>query len=146
MASYKYKLSSQGMKAVEEARVQKGWKRTSKMWAETGVSSVSTLKRFLKGEPISADHFMNLCKAVGLEDWQSLFEQQDSDSTRVFGFKNESDKDGETNGNGLIGILTVSGSFSKSKRKQIEELIEVLRELLMDGARIRISVDIDDEQ
>ncbi|WP_190677675.1 hypothetical protein [Nostoc sp. FACHB-190] len=48
-----------------------------------GYSSASTLKRFLHGERISAEHFIDLCKAVGIEDWQKVVDWEDNDSTRV---------------------------------------------------------------
>jgi hypothetical protein len=78
-----YKLSDEGIAEIDHARRMKGWKKMDKQWVKQALSSESTLKRFLSGVPISAEHFISLCKAVGIEDWQKIVDWEDNDSTRV---------------------------------------------------------------
>ena len=108
-----YKLSQEGLQEIEEKRRLKGWGRTSERWAEVAMSSESTLKRFLKGEAISAVHFINLCQAIGIEDWQSLVEWKSSDGDSVKKYS-----------------LTVTGIFTEDQKLQIEGLLDALKNLL----------------
>lgn len=78
-----YKLSDEGKKIIDVARLQQGWNKMDVRWAKEGLSSRSTLKRFLNGVPISAEHFVTLCKAVGIEDWSTLIDWDTTDSTKV---------------------------------------------------------------
>lgn len=66
------KASPEGLERVDRARIRKKWRKQEKAWADLAQTSVSTLKRFLGGEAIQADIFENLCKAVGIDDWESI--------------------------------------------------------------------------
>ncbi|MEO1428509.1 MAG: hypothetical protein AAFV71_05460 [Cyanobacteria bacterium J06633_8] len=128
-----YKLSQEGLEEIEEKRQLKGWNRTSKRWARMADSSESTLKRFLRGEAISAEHFMNLCKAVGIEDWQSLVDWKsvDRDSTRVTSkLYSKSLSQSETERQKTKYSLTVTGIFTEDQKLQIEGILEALKKLL----------------
>ncbi len=124
-----YKLSNNGLVQIDKARQLKGWNKTSKVWVEESMSSESTLKRFLKGEAISGELFINLCKAVGIEKWQELVDWQDNDSTRANFTENIKTSDSPNNQY----TLTVSGIFTEVKKRQIEGLLEVLEELLLES-------------
>lgn len=137
MSRTTYKLSPEGLNKVEKCRTLKGWGRTSKKWYEAGMSSESTLKRFLRGEAISADHFKALCSAVGIEEWQVLVDWQGdkTDSTRVIAQKSES----ETENNNFISGenyqpkygLAVTGIFSADKKLEIETALKAVKNLLL---------------
>lgn len=135
-----YKLSPGGLQEVERLRKLKGWGRTSEDWARAGMSSESTLKRFLKGETISTEHFIALCKAVGIEHWQNLVDWQDGemDSTRVKPEKQESEPDNlvgdnSTKNENSIGKygLAVTGIFSADKKLEIETALQAVKNLLL---------------
>lgn len=67
------RASPQGLKLVDRARRLKGWNKQSPAWADLAMVSISTLKRFWVGEPISADSFVSICNAVSL-DWYDIAE------------------------------------------------------------------------
>ncbi len=69
------RASTQGLEIVDRARRQKGWNRQSYAWSQTAVTSVPTLKRFLKGEAIQPETFIKICQAVGLEHWEEIVDR-----------------------------------------------------------------------
>lgn len=127
-----YKLSKEGLHEIEQKRVYKGWGRTSKIWAEKAMSSEATLKRFLRGEAISADHFIHLCQAIGVKEWQSLvdWESFDRDSTRVTS-KQYSKSLSQPQTLKTKYSLTVTGIFTEDEKLQIEGILEALENLLL---------------
>ena len=66
------KASREGLERIEKARLGKKWGRQEKAWYELAYTTLPTLKRFLAGKAIEADTFENLCREVGIEDWQSV--------------------------------------------------------------------------
>lgn len=138
MSRYTYKLSPEGLNKVEKLRRLKGWGKTSREWREASVSlksSESTLKRFLKGEAISADHFKALCRAIGIEEWQSLVDwpDMDMDGKVVLPPFLESEKTPtktENNSSSKYG-LAVTGVFSADKKLEIEAALEAIKNLLL---------------
>ena len=130
-----YKLSDKGQIQVQQARLMKGWTKTSQDWLDKSMISESTLKRFLQGKPVRASSFIDLCNALGISEWQELVEwtsiyKPDDDSTRVdFHFSKESlEKSDSTE---LKQTLAVTGVFTEDKRLQIEAALEVLKSLLL---------------
>jgi hypothetical protein len=135
-----YKLSEEGLKKVESLRKLKGWGRTSEEWRKASMSSESTLKRFLKGEAISSEHFKTLCSAVGIEQWQVLVDWQgeDIDSMRVGSEKKESESKNVGNDNFIPDEssqskygLAVTGVFSADKKLEIETALKAVKNLLL---------------
>jgi predicted ATPase len=74
----KYRVLASGLERIDQARKQKKWKRQDSSWLEAACVPVSTLKRFTAGDAISEDTFSGICKAVGIDDWQSIAEAVDS--------------------------------------------------------------------
>ncbi|MGI0491358.1 NB-ARC domain-containing protein [Alkalinema pantanalense CENA528] len=66
--------SASGLQKVDQARKRRGWNRQSIVWAQSALTSVATLKQFWRGERISRDNFIQICQAVGIEDWLSIAE------------------------------------------------------------------------
>lgn len=135
-----YKLSQEGITEIESARRKKGWKKVEENWMKQGYSSGSTLKRFLRGERISAEHFIDLCKAVGIEDWQKVVDWEDNDSTSVPESTQERlstqkpktlspDVDSET----ARYRLAVSAVFDAADLEEIEITIDHLLKLMVRG-------------
>jgi tetratricopeptide (TPR) repeat protein len=65
------KASEQGLKIVNEARRNKRW--IQEKWRQAAFTSISTLKRFLKGDRIDRDTFINICEVVGV-NWKEVAE------------------------------------------------------------------------
>jgi len=63
-----------GLAHVDQIRRSKGWAKTEKAWCDLAYTSASTLKRFWAGQPIQQEAFINICKEVGIEDWQRLID------------------------------------------------------------------------
>ncbi|WP_026786376.1 NB-ARC domain-containing protein [Planktothrix rubescens] len=77
------RASEIGLKIVDQERNKKQWKKDSFTWATTKAhSSVATLKRFWRRIPIGTDHFINICKAVGIENWEEIVDQSSPTETR----------------------------------------------------------------
>jgi hypothetical protein len=74
-----FMLSRAGKELVNQARLRKGWTKTSFDWSYRANASESTLKRFLRGDAISIDCFVSLCSVLGIEDWQSLVDWEAQD-------------------------------------------------------------------
>lgn len=65
--------SEQGLQIVNAARHRKGWTKTSsEIWWLTANTSRATLRRFWRGIPISREIFIDICAAVGIQNWQDI--------------------------------------------------------------------------
>lgn len=124
-----YKLSEEGKVVVDEARLKKRWNKTSLEWAEKAMTSDSTLKRFLRGNKITSDHFKSICEAVGLTEWRKLVDSEDNDSTRVTSFPTQTATSLKTQRK-IRGRVVVSGTFDEGTREEIDIVLEHLKTLL----------------
>lgn len=79
------KASKKGLEIVDWARRQKRWNRQACVWYETANTSLPTLKRFLQGEAIQADTFINICRVVGVE-WKEIVDVEIVNNTTNFQF------------------------------------------------------------
>ncbi|PSB21196.1 NACHT domain-containing protein [Phormidesmis priestleyi ULC007] len=66
------RASRNGLEQIDRARRRLGWNRQSTAWYAQAHTSLATLKRFLRGEPIDRDAFIELCQIVGVRDWQTI--------------------------------------------------------------------------
>lgn len=145
------RLSEEGRKKVEMARIQKGWSR----WeiSTTAMISESTLKRFFQGKPISADNFVRICKSVGIDDWQRLIDYENFteniDSCRV-GWNRTSEAGSSEINNSPQKLepqtrysITITGIFNENQKLQVEGVVAVLKKLLSDSYIIVQGGDLD---
>jgi transcriptional regulator with XRE-family HTH domain len=66
------RASEEGIKRFKQARNQKGWNQhADSLTTRIGISR-STVQRFEQGNPIRQDSFIDLCKAVGIENWEAI--------------------------------------------------------------------------
>ena len=77
------RASEIGLAQVEQARRKKQWKKSEQAWFQLANTSASTLKRFWAGKPIQADAFEAICKAIDIDDWQSIIESAPVDQPTV---------------------------------------------------------------
>jgi tetratricopeptide (TPR) repeat protein len=77
------RASEVGLKVIDEARKQKGWKRQDCRWWSEAQSSLPVLKRFRARQDVGEEIFKRLCKAVGINDWEGVADLplQDSDAS-----------------------------------------------------------------
>ncbi|MEB3213254.1 MAG: NB-ARC domain-containing protein [Leptolyngbyaceae bacterium] len=67
--------STQGLAIADQARLRKGWTKTSTAcWWQDAHTSRATLRRFWRGEKIQRDAFIAICEAVGISDWRRVAE------------------------------------------------------------------------
>jgi tRNA uridine 5-carbamoylmethylation protein Kti12 len=66
------RASKEGMAIIDSKRKDKLWDATAHTWVSEAKTSVATLKRFRRGIAIERQAFINICKAVGVEDWESI--------------------------------------------------------------------------
>jgi WD40 repeat protein len=67
-----YQASNLGLQEIDSARLVLGWNKTDDRWLEAAEVSRATLNRFLKREKVKHDTFVNICKAVGIENWRRI--------------------------------------------------------------------------
>lgn len=67
----KFKASPEGLMLVEQAARQRGWGHQSAVWYDRAHVSLATLRRFWQRIPISAEFFVAICDAVGV-DWRQV--------------------------------------------------------------------------
>jgi len=61
------RASESGLEIVDRARRKKGWNKQAKIWGKQ-----YNLKRFWSAIPIDRDTFIEICKAVGIENWEDI--------------------------------------------------------------------------
>ncbi len=57
---------------IDPLRKNKGWNRQDYRWYEAANVTMPTLKRFWRGIAIQKQCFIDICKAVGWENWQQV--------------------------------------------------------------------------
>ena len=81
------KASQQGLKIIDQARRNKGWIKDAPAWQAEALKLTkenvgrSTLQRFWKQTPIRQALFVAICKAVGIEDWESIVDLPSTSSS-----------------------------------------------------------------
>ena len=89
--------------------------------------------RFISGKPISPKNFQSLCEIVGIKEWHSLVDWENSDSTTVAQFSEEfidaslSEKKSQSKGG-----IAITGIFTLEKKLEVEMALDHLQELLME--------------
>ncbi len=71
------KASVEGLKIVNLARRKLGWNKTSEIWCQTALTSKATLKRFWAQQAIRRQTFIDICKAVGIDNWEDVVTNSD---------------------------------------------------------------------
>lgn len=78
------KASAQGLEIVDKARKKKGWTKTVTVaWWQDALTTQATLRRFWRGIPIQSDSFINICKVVGISNWEDIVERTTDEELEV---------------------------------------------------------------
>lgn len=73
----RFKASPEGLKLVEQAIKQRGWKRQSAIWYDRAHVSLATLRRFWQRIAISSESFVAICETAGV-DWRQVIDSSPS--------------------------------------------------------------------
>jgi hypothetical protein len=66
------KASQQGLTIVDIARKKKGWTKRAAAWCQAATVGEAGFKRFWQRKPIEQEHFIRICKAVEIDDWEKI--------------------------------------------------------------------------
>lgn len=69
------RASEEGLRIVNLARRNPGWNKTSELWCQAALTSQATLKRFWRRQPIRRETFIDICKAVGIDNWEDIVDR-----------------------------------------------------------------------
>jgi hypothetical protein len=75
------RASEPGLILIDQARRQRGWQKQASAWFQAALTSQATLKRFWQREPIHRESFIEICRAVGIHEWQQIAEQTIAEQT-----------------------------------------------------------------
>ncbi|MGB3189621.1 MAG: hypothetical protein WBB43_09380 [Limnoraphis sp.] len=67
------------LEKVDHARKKKGWNKQASTGCQNVKTSVASLKRFWQGKPIQQDVFVDICQAVGVENWKEIIDDSPSE-------------------------------------------------------------------
>lgn len=70
------RISQEGIDAVDERRIQKGWSWQSLAFAQAAGVGESTLRRFWEGKRLRKEPLIGIFKAVNIENWQQYIESE----------------------------------------------------------------------
>src|SRR4028119_466294 len=68
------RASEEGLKIIDMVRRNLGWNKTEDTWCVAALVSTATLKRFWAKIGIRRENFINICKAVEIENWEYIAE------------------------------------------------------------------------
>ena len=68
------RASEEGLKIIDMVRRNLGWNKTEDSWCLAALISKATLKRFWSRKGIRRENFINICKAVEIENWEYIAE------------------------------------------------------------------------
>ncbi|NER35796.1 MAG: ATP-binding protein [Oscillatoria sp. SIO1A7] len=78
------RASEEGLRIVDLARRNPGWNKSSQIWCQAALTSKATLKRFWARKPIRRQTFIDICKAVGIDNWEDIVDRRDIQETEPF--------------------------------------------------------------
>lgn len=82
------KASKEGLEIVDLARRKKGWSKSSIKWSQPEATDIiipeATLKRFWRRFPIKRDTFVEICRRVGIDNWESIVDNTPAQKTAYY--------------------------------------------------------------
>ena len=75
------RASEEGLKIINLARRNPGWNKADELWCQAALTSKATLKRFWTHKRIRRETFIDICKAVGVNNWEDIIDRNDIKQT-----------------------------------------------------------------
>ena len=77
------RASEEGLKIIDMVRHNFGWNKTEDTWCKAALTSKATLKRFWAQNRIRRETFIDICKVVGINNWEDIIERNDIKHTEL---------------------------------------------------------------
>ncbi|MDY6785442.1 MAG: AAA family ATPase [Cyanobacteriota bacterium] len=82
------RASKEGLEMVNLARCKKGWTKYNPQWSQPEATDIiipeATLKRFWRRVPIKRDTFVEICRRVGINDWEAIVDNTPTQKTASY--------------------------------------------------------------
>jgi GTPase SAR1 family protein len=75
------RASEEGLKIIDMVRRNLGWNKSEDTWCKAALTSKATLRRFWAQNRIRRETFIDICKAVGINNWEDIIERNDIKQT-----------------------------------------------------------------
>jgi len=75
--------SEEGLKIIDMVRRNLGWNKSEDTWCKAALTSKATLRRFWAQNRIRGETFIDICKAVGINNWEDIIERNDIKKTEL---------------------------------------------------------------
>ena len=77
------RASAEGLKIIDMVRRNLGWNKSEDTWCKAALTSKATLRRFWAQNRIRRETFIDICKAVGINNWEDIIERNDIKQTEL---------------------------------------------------------------
>ncbi len=77
------RASEEGLKIIDMVRRNFGWNKSEDTWCKAALTSKATLRRFWAQNRIRRETFIDICKAVGINNWEDIIERNDIKQTEL---------------------------------------------------------------
>ncbi len=77
------RASEEGLKIIDMVRRNLEWNKTEDTWCKAALTSKATLRRFWAQNRIRRETFIDICKAVGINNWEDIIERNDIKQTEL---------------------------------------------------------------
>jgi predicted kinase len=77
------RASEEGLKIIDMVRRNLGWNKSEDTWCKVALTSKATLRRFWAQNRIRRETFIDICKAVGINNWEDIIERNDIKQTEL---------------------------------------------------------------
>ncbi len=77
------RASEEGLKIIDMVRRNLGWNKSEDTWCKAALTSKATLRRFWAQNRIRRETFIDICKAVGINNWEDIIERNDIKQTEL---------------------------------------------------------------
>ena len=77
------RASEEGLKIIDMVRRNLEWNKSEDTWCKAALTSKATLRRFWAQNRIRRETFIDICKAVGINNWEDIIERNDIKQTEL---------------------------------------------------------------
>ncbi|MEG4912571.1 ATP-binding protein [Microcoleus sp. B7-D4] len=77
------RASEEGLKIIDMVRRNLGWNKSEDTWCKAALTSKATLRRFWAQNRIRRETFIDICKVVGINNWEDIIERNDIKKTEL---------------------------------------------------------------